>query len=159
MHSACVPVQKGSPIVYRRAMIPSLLIRKIRNFPERPPFTTDFECILQIRRRWSRTGVWYGSQKQHWLGWLREYYSEGAYNRKTFDHGAEFAYNHLLCPPMVLWLAEASGIPKEKLVRAMKAALSAPSSRHAQCAAIRKVVPWELIETGLRRKAWEKRAR
>lgn len=130
-------------------MRPSQLADKIREFPERPPITTEFECILQIRGLWSRTGVWYGSQKEHWRGWLRGYHGPGYYKRKKWDRPAEFAYNHLLCPPMVLWLGEASGVPKPRVAAARKAALSAASSLATQCAAIRKVIPWELIESRL----------
>ena len=134
-------------------MSPSTLLRKIRNFSERPPIATDFECLLQVRGLWSRTGVWYGSQKEHWRGWLRGYHGPGHYKRKRWDRPAEFAYNHLLCPPMVLWLGEASGIPKRKITLAKDAALKA-SSLAARCAAIRKVIPWELIEKRLTRRGY-----
>lgn len=133
-------------------MSPTTLARLLQSLPERPPITTEFECLLQIRRRWSRTGVWYGSQKEHWRGWLRGYRGPGFYKRKKWDRPAEFAYTHLLCPPMVLWLGEASGVPKRKVKLAMRAALSASSSLPAQCAAIRKVIPWELVETSIKRR-------
>jgi hypothetical protein len=47
---------------------------------------------------------------------------------------------------MVLWLGEASGIPKRTVVEAKQGALSALPSNAAQCAVIRKIIPWEAIE-------------
>ena len=130
-------------------MRPQALARKIRHFPERPPLTTEFECILHLRRHWSRTNVWYGSQREHWLGWLRHYDGPGYYGRKQWDRTADFAYNHLNCPPMVLWLAEACGVPKHRVRSAMKASLTASRSLPAMCAAIRREIPWRLIEDRL----------
>ena len=46
-------------------------------------------------------GAWYTSQKQHWLGWLRDYSGPGAYGRKAkAARGARFVYNHGQCAPM-----------------------------------------------------------
>jgi hypothetical protein len=50
---------------------------------------------------------------------------------------------------MLLWLAEASGIPKARLSKAKGAALSAPPKLQAQSAAIRKNIPWKMIEARL----------
>jgi hypothetical protein len=50
---------------------------------------------------------------------------------------------------MVLWLAEASGIPKARLSKAKGAALSAGPRLQAQSAAIRKNIPWKMIEARL----------
>lgn len=40
------------------------------------------------------------------------------YGRKEKHPSAEFAYNHIICPPMVLWLGEASGVPKREILNA-----------------------------------------
>jgi hypothetical protein len=48
--------------------------------------------------------------KQHWIGWLAEYNSGGAYGRKHHDRTAEYAYNHLNSPGMLIWINEAAGI-------------------------------------------------
>ncbi len=50
---------------------------------------------------------------------------------------------------MVLWLAEASGIPNVRLSKAKKAALSASPQLQSQSAAIRKIIPWKMIEAHL----------
>ena len=50
---------------------------------------------------------------------------------------------------MVLWLGEASGVDKPLVAAAKRAALKAPASLPSKSAAIRKVVPWTIIEVAL----------
>ena len=128
-----------------------MLAREIRKLPESLPITTAFERALKRRGTWGKKPVWYTSQKEHWLGWLSEYHGPGAYGRKNQDGSAEFAYNHIVCPPMVLWLGEASGIPSSTVSKAKQAALAAGSVLAAQSAVIRRTVPWTLIEQRLNR--------
>ena len=45
-----------------------------------------------------RDGVWYRSQKEHWLGWLSQYHGPGAYGRRGGDLDAKYAYNHIVNP-------------------------------------------------------------
>jgi hypothetical protein len=130
-------------------MTPDELSRKIRKLPEFPSITADFELALKRRGAWGKKPVWYTSQKQHWLGWLSEYHGQGAYGRKYQDGSAEFAYNHIVCPPVVLWLGEAAGVPKARVIKAKQAALAAASVLAAQSAAIRRTIPWALIEKRL----------
>lgn len=128
-------------------MTPHQLRRKIKGFEPAPPITLSFERALIKQGTWSADSVWYRSQKEHWLGWLSEYDGPGAYGRKALVvRSAEFAYNHVVCPPMVLWLGEASGVNTSLIMRAKKAALEASRSLQGKCAAIRKVVPWSKIE-------------
>jgi hypothetical protein len=51
---------------------------------------------------------------------------------------------------MVLWLGEACGVPKTKVVAAKRAALRAGKTFNAQCGAIRQIIPWEMIEARLK---------
>jgi hypothetical protein len=51
---------------------------------------------------------------------------------------------------MVLWLGEASGVQKLKVLKAKRAALSAGASLPALSGAIRKIIPWEEIESRLK---------
>jgi hypothetical protein len=104
----------------RTVMSPQTLRRRIRNLPARPRLTTELEHFLHGDR--PRT-VWYKSQKQHWLGWLRGYDGPGAYGRKDWHRSAEFVYNHICCPSMVLWLGDASGVPKATVANAKAAVL------------------------------------
>lgn len=128
-------------------MSPKALARKIRMFPERHPITAAFELALKNRGTRER---WYGRQKTHWRRWLNHYHGAGAYGRiPDPSRTAEYAYNHIVCPPMVLWLGEASGVSRATVVKAKKAALSASPVFAAQSAAIRKIIPWQLIEARL----------
>ena len=44
-------------------------------------------------------GKWYRTQKEHWIRWLSEYSSQGAYNRKTgTSRDARYVYNHVVEP-------------------------------------------------------------
>jgi hypothetical protein len=90
-----------------------------------------------------------GAHKHHWLGWLKGYKGPGHYNRKNCHRSAEFVYNHINCPPMVLWLAEASGVPRATIAKAKHAALSVKPHLPTQSAAIRRIIPWEMIEVRL----------
>src|SRR3984885_4841301 len=119
------------------SMTPQALGRKIKGFEATPPVTLSFERA-------------YRSQKEHWRGWLSEYDGPGAYGRKTsVVRSAEFAYNHVVCPPMVLWLGEASGVKTSLIMQAKKSALGASRKLQGKCAAIRRIVPWSKIEESL----------
>ena len=130
-------------------MTPPQLAAKIRKLRANVPMTSGFERVLTKRGIWSRSHASYTSQKGHWLGWLSEYGGPGYYGRKNSHRSAEFVYNHVVCPPMVLWLAEASGISKARVAKAKETALSASPQLQAQSAAIRRVVPWKMIEDRL----------
>jgi hypothetical protein len=130
-------------------MTPHQLAREIGKLCTKTPITTEFERTLgEIQ---SLGKVWYASQKEHWLGWLSEYDGPGHYGRNDWHRSAKFIYNHINCAPMVLWLAKASGVSKLAVVEAKKRALSAVRRNSAQCAAIRKIIPWEEIELVLRK--------
>ena len=93
--------------------------------------------------------VWYRNQREHWLGWLREYSGQGAYGRDTtVTRDARFAYNHIMNYQMLLWLARASGVSGRRL-QAARDAVRAKSVPARQCAAVRKSIPWEIVEGAL----------
>jgi hypothetical protein len=131
-------------------MTPRSLSRKIRRLRVGAPITESYARALVARGVWSNEGVWYTSQKEHWLGWLSEYDGPGAYERKTWSgRSAEFVYNHINCPPMLLWLAEAAGVSKRDVLGAKRSALSTRRKRGTHCAVIRKAIPWLMIEERL----------
>jgi hypothetical protein len=131
-------------------MTPKGLARKIRKLRVTAPITAGYERALIALGIWDNHSVWYKSQKQHWSGWLSQYDGPGAYNRKTWKgRSAEFAYNHVRCPPMLLWLAESVGISRKTLLAARRSALKAPRNLGSQCAALRSAIPWALIEASL----------
>ncbi len=112
-------VAKVSP-QYLVTMSPQELASRIRKFSPCPPVMTSLERSLDRRGLWSRDDAWYRSQKKHWLGWLSEYDGPGYYGRKNWCRSAEFVYNRVVCPPMVLWLAETAGISRKKLTYGSK---------------------------------------
>ena len=130
-------------------MTPHQLAAKIRRLRERAPITASFERVLTQRAIWSKSLGQYPTQKVHWLRWLQEYGGPGYYGRKNLRRSAEFVYNHIVCPPMALWLGEVSRIPRSKVAAAKRAAMSAGAHLPAKSAAIRKVIPWQMIEIRL----------
>ncbi|MBK7413748.1 MAG: hypothetical protein IPI29_14460 [Ignavibacteria bacterium] len=38
---------------------------------------------LQPGRSNNRADIWYSTQKENWLGWLKHYHSPGGYDRKV----------------------------------------------------------------------------
>jgi len=93
--------------------------------------------------------VWYETQHEHWLGWLNFYDGPGAYGRKGSGYSAEFAYNHIVNPQMLVYLAEAAGIADKTVRKAAAEALANRSTMSSMSAAVRRVVPWKTIEATL----------
>ncbi len=96
----------------------------------------------------SREGIWYLTQKEHWLGWLKEYNGPGAYNRKGWDRNAKFAYNHVVCSGLLIYLIKAIPLSAETIQKAEEAC-KLHTTEMAQSGAIRKIVPWEVIYEAL----------
>lgn len=87
--------------------------------------------------------VWYRTQKQHWLGWLEEYHTPGAYGRRIDRRrDARYAYNHVVEPKLLLYLIRAVGFPRGVLSAAQRA-VQAGGAKQRQSKEIRKSVPWE----------------
>lgn len=130
-----------------KGLSPRTLLLIIQDLPVFPPVTVAFERSLSKQGTWSKERAWYRSQKEHWLGRLEEYEGTGYHGRKNWLRTAEFIYNHLVCPPMVLWVAEVAGIPRQTLRKAVRAALSAAPYLPAKSSAIRNVISWKEVET------------
>lgn len=110
-------------------------VRAIRRLPSDRPFVD--------RRKWYRT------QKEHWLGWLGDYHGPGAYRRKTGkNRDAQYAYNHIVEPKMLLWLIAASGV-KPSLIGAARRSSSRVATLPSKSASIRKHVPWSEVVKAL----------
>ncbi len=115
-----------------------------------PRSVTVTEFIRAIERlpasdAWVNPGVWYTSQKQHWLGWLRDYNGPGAYGRVPGQNrDAQYAYNHIGCPGMLLWLIQAVGVEQARVDKALDASLAGTSLQN-QSAGIRREVPWSVV--------------
>src|SRR5712692_5349991 len=110
-------------------------IRAIRRLPSDKP-------VLDRRK-------WYRTQREHWLGWLADYHGPGAYGRVTGKkRDAQYAYNHIVEPKMLLWLIAAVGV-KPVLVRTARLASGRVSTLPGKSASIRKHVPWSVVATAL----------
>lgn len=97
----------------------------------------------------SQPGVWYKTQKEHWLGWLSEYNGPGAYGRRTdTSRDAKYAYNHIVNYKMLTWLIKAAGIDRV-LVKKVMSAIDERRTYQENAGVIRKIVPWEVIAKAL----------
>jgi hypothetical protein len=134
-------------------MTPEELRLVVARLPSRLPLTDELEGRTPGEPA-VRMNAWYSTQKQHLLLWLGQYSEAGAYHRQGLNHDARHMYTHFQCAPGLLWLAEGAGVSQELLIQGVSAIRAAGTSGRTQSAAFRRVVPWELVE-----KAIEKRAR
>jgi hypothetical protein len=119
-----------------------------------------FEPVLQVTQKYekalSEIGMWhaeratYETQKEHWQRWLKEYGGPGYYGRKNSDRDARFVYNHINCPPMLLWLCEAAGVKRSLVRLAMERALETQGSFPTQSREIRKTISWNVVELNIK---------
>ena len=119
-------------------MTPKQLRRKIALLPNHAPITEAFDATLGHLGQ-HHQNAWWSNHKEHWLGWLKDH------NGPT----AEFVYNHINCPPMLTWLAEASGVRTASVHAAVEAALAAQRSWNSKCGAIRRLIAWGEIANQL----------
>jgi hypothetical protein len=89
-------------------------------------------------------------RREQWLRWLSEYDEPGYYNRlPNMNRSAKFAYNNIANPEMLLWLIQAAGVEKGLVALAESDYNRSPDNVRTQCAAIRKRVPWDVLERAL----------
>ena len=132
-------------------MTPQELKELISTLDASAPVTASLERELTKIGMWDSSTQWYSTQQKHWIGWLSGYDGPGAYGRDASKkRTAQFSFNHIMCPPMVLWLCEASGVETSRVAEAMKNALASRRVFASQCAAIRKVIPWTTVALALR---------
>jgi hypothetical protein len=94
-------------------------------------------------------GKWYTTQHEHWIGWLSEYDGPGAYGRDaSVKRDAKFAYNHIVEPEMLLYLAAAAGVNKRKVSMAREAG-SAGKTLMQMAGVVRKHLPWPIVAAAL----------
>lgn len=137
-----------------RTETPGHLRRAIAKLSPASPITDRFSAQWRALgkrggRQQEQKAVWYKTQHEHWLGWLREYDGPGAYDRTDWDRTAEFVYNHIVNPQMLVYLAEASKVDPTLLTKATKRALTGKATMASMCAAIRRVIPWSVVEAAL----------
>jgi hypothetical protein len=132
----------------RSSTTPKELSSEISRLPKRAPITAELQVALGGIETRGFNDAEHFNPKNNWIVWLESY--KGPYpRRKDWNHTAGFVYNHLLVPSMVLWLGEASGVSKKLVRRALNAANTVQPNRATQSAAIRKIIPWKVIEEQL----------
>jgi hypothetical protein len=138
-------------------MTPKQLENYIKLLETKGTHTTKYVSELASIGMWNyekEAKKTYGiDQKKHWTGWLSEQNGPGAYGRKgDAVKEARSVYNRIMCPPMLVWLAEAVGIKKTVIQSAVSEALKPKKPFASQCATIRRIIPWEEIESKLESK-------
>ena len=89
----------------------------------------------------------------------RRHLLESYYNVDNKDKDAKRCYNYLLCPELLLWIAEASGFEKDKvrkIAESAKETIDNGTNGRARNKAgrnIRKKIKWEDLEKNLIEKA------
>ena len=91
----------------------------------------------------------YQTQKEHWLGWLDPSAGTGTYPRKNNDErDSRDVYNRIVEPKMLVWLATAAQVERT-LLHAATTAANAAEKMPSKSAAIRKFIPWAVVEAAL----------
>lgn len=98
------------------------------------------------------------SQKAHMVGWFFSQVTTGAkgFTRYKGNTSSAEAYNRLLNPGAMLWIADALGEDFAILQQAAQAAIKAEKVNYrGRCSAFRSVIPWTRIyELVLNPKGW-----
>lgn len=126
-------------------MTPKSLANKIKKLSDNSKKTNELNKKLGILSPSPK--AWYKNQKEHWIGWLQDYPTGGAYGRKNSKRDAEYIYNHIQNISMLFWLCEAAGVSNSVLNKAIKNIVS--TSERKQCGALREVIPWPILEKSL----------
>lgn len=140
--------------VTKRIDTPAQLRKAIARLSPASPITDAFSAKWRAARakdntQKERKDVWYRTQHEHWLGWLRGYEGPGGYGRQNWSRSAAFVYNHIVNPQMLIYVAEATEVDGRVLKAAAKAALQSQATMGSMSGAIRRLIPWKVIEAGL----------
>jgi hypothetical protein len=127
-------------------------LKKIETLPERAPLTSKF--ITALEKKYREPGLFYRKHKNQWQRWVGDHKKnpKGLYRRMKGGRPARFIYNQLKNPLMLLWLIEACGTSKDLVQAAIRTALYLSDSLQLQCAVIRHVMPWDMVEKQLNRR-------
>ncbi len=92
------------------------------------------------------------SSKQLWIKWLSNYPDHGEHPLRA-QRDASFIYNRWWNTPVLIWLAEASGVDQARIKRAAKIIATSSANTTTQAATIRRILPWHLVAKHLREKS------
>jgi hypothetical protein len=138
----------------KRIETPAQLRKAIARLSSASPLTDRFSTRWRALRRSGgeqreKRSVWYSTQQEHWDGWLRGYEGPGAYGRVNWSRSAEFVYNHVVNPQMLVYVAEAAGIERDALETAIEGALTNRATMSAMSGAVRRAVRWSALKQAL----------
>jgi hypothetical protein len=119
-------------------------VKKLRKLNIETPQTQEYEDELRAISM-HPTDTWYKDQGEHWEGWLKSYNGPGFYKRKNHKRKPSYIYNHIMCPPMILWLVETTGFDEKAIDETIKITLQ-QDKYQTQCKFIRKEFPWSDVE-------------
>lgn len=96
---------------------------------------------------WQHRHVWYGSQKQHVMGWMGNQMTHGGetfYHRDNLNISARTSYNHWNNPGMALWLLAALGEDDAAVIAAAEEAYGEQNVRR-RSGIVRKHFPFDRV--------------
>ena len=90
------------------------------------------------------------TEREHMISWFaaNQTLGSGGYTRQAPNTSARRCYQHLQNAASLLWIAEACGVDSALVEEAYRAAVEAGDRRRA-CGAIRRLIPWELVASGI----------
>ena len=131
------------------------LLLYVAAYPALPPRTVALEQEIRIGTGFH--GKWYGSQREHWLGYVG--YKRALWAAQGKNYGLEKAkthWNRTHCFPMLFWLAECAGVDPDVLELAEAAArrvsVEIGSDHPSHGKAARQVLSWSLVQQAILRK-------
>jgi len=111
--------------------------------------------VQQLPEETALSAQFHSSQKQAWIHWLSNYVRSGDIGRADRRRDARFIFNKLNLAPMIIWLAESSGVDAHRVRKANDAVVKSDSAQ-TQTAKVRQILPWELIASHLERFSHDK---
>lgn len=125
---------------------PAQLRARIKRLSAHTPLTDRFHVAWSKLdpSDWKFSG--HNTQQKHWDGWLSGYDGPGGYGRANWNRTAEFVYNHVVNPGLLVYLAEAAGADSSKVRKAMRAAIAKGPTMSSMSGAVRKVISWADVQ-------------
>jgi HNH endonuclease len=140
---------------YRHLPLQMNSVASKRTMSRQPKLFTRTDLLKVVRRLPERTRIVSAhfpdvQAKQTWIDWLSDYPQHGDNPRWRQQRDARFIYHRWWNAPVLIWLAEASGVEQARILRAAKIASRRVNSLPLG-AAIRKLLPWSLVADHLAR--------
>lgn len=133
------------------------VIKKLRQEKASTPLSDEFE-VKSKDITWRQETRWYETQGEHWQNWIGNHFGfwgfffnifgPSGYERSNIKRTSAYIYNHIMCPPMITWLAEALKVDTTLLKTAITEA-ETTTQYQKQCGILRKTLTWEIVKKQL----------